>query len=121
MVRQGYLDRIKSGAPGAIGSQAPNAPNKKRARGSLANDDENKDNFNWRWGPRAMVEFSEEGMVDFITGIMVEKHDLIEEVEEEDEEGTPGNAARYHQRKADEAAAMKKSILKAAMTQVDRP
>jgi hypothetical protein len=105
---------IKTNVPAPSSSQA--APNKKRQRGAAGNDKENKENHNWRWGARSIEEIGEDGIVEFITAFMVDKHDLIEEVED-DSDGTPGgNAARYQQRKADEAEAMKKSIMKAAMT-----
>src|ERR1700742_4803712 len=117
MVRQGYLDKIKTNFTAPTGTQVPN--NNKRPRGSMDNNEkENKENYKWRWGARALAEIGEAGMVEFITAFMVEKHDLIEEVED-DEDGAPGNAARYQERKRDEATAMRKSILKASMTSAD--
>ena len=84
----------------------------------MGNDPENKDNYNWRWGARSIEEIGEESIADFITAFMVEKHELIEDIED-NEDGTPGNGASYLARKMEEAATMKKSILKAAMTQTD--
>jgi MAGE family len=108
MVRQGYLDKIKSSAPGS------QVPKNKRPRGSTGN--ENKENHSWKWGLRAIEEIGEEGIMDFITTFMVEKHELIEVVED-CEDGSLDNAAHYHARKEEEATAMKRSIMKAALTQ----
>jgi len=108
MVKQGYLDKITT--------NAPLATKNKRARGGTSGDPENKENYIWRWGARAIEEFDEESIVNFIIAFMVDKHDLIEE-EEEDENSTPGNGAKYLARKEEEVAAMRRSILKAAMLQ----
>jgi len=117
MVKQGYLDKIKAIAPAPSGSQAPNKPsNSKRPRNTHANAQEKNDAFNWRWGARALAELGEKAIVEFLTSFMVDKKELIGEDEEDEEGGTPGNVARYRERRKEEAENMRKSIIKAAGT-----
>ena len=68
LIRQGYLDRLKtgSGAPG-LGAGS------KRARPSGKGGEEGEFNLEWKWGERAQAEISEKGICDFMVEFMVER------------------------------------------------
>ena len=69
LVRQGYLDRLKTGS-GAPGSGAGAKRGRPSGRGG---GEEGEFNLEWRWGERAQMEISEKGVCDFIVEFMVER------------------------------------------------
>jgi len=116
MVRQGYLDKSKK-VIAPSGSQAANK--NKRARAGKGKEQDGNESYNWKWGPRAFVEFGEGAIVDFLTAYMVEKNELLEQAVEEEEDGTPEVYQERRERRREEAETMKRSIMKAAMTPMD--
>jgi len=67
LIRQGYLDRLKTGSGAGPGAGA------KRARSTATRGEEGEFNLEWRWGERAQVEISEQGVCDFMVEFMVER------------------------------------------------
>lgn len=68
LIRQGYLDRLKTGS----GAPGPGA-GAKRGRPSGKGGEEGEFNLEWRWGERAQAEISEKGICDFMVEFMVER------------------------------------------------
>jgi hypothetical protein len=73
--RQGYLERRSiggdAGKPGA-GSKRLRATQAPRREEELEGADGAGGMFEWRWGPRAMVEVGERGVAEFVGEFMVE-------------------------------------------------
>lgn len=79
LIRQGYLDREQISGKGN--------GTKKRARGVTSTQarggEDDTEDWEWRWGPRAMTEVGEVGVAKFIAEFMAQRMPL----EAEDAEG----------------------------------
>ena len=92
LVKQNYLDRVRSELPGATASQ-----NKGRRKSRL--DDNGEEGvFEWKWGTRAHAEMGEESIAQFMADFMhtrwLEEQRQIVQEEEEEEEAAARNKKR---------------------------
>ena len=69
LVRQGYLDKLKTGS----GAPGPGAGAKRGRPSGRGGGEEGEFNLEWRWGERAQAEISEKGICDFMVEFMVER------------------------------------------------
>jgi hypothetical protein len=93
--QKGFLDRQQVGDHASKKKGAG-----KRIRATQAEDAEDGRTWEWRWGPRAACEVSEEGIAKFVAEFMVGNADADED---EDTEGNAAGGAR--RRRAGGAAA----------------
>ena len=93
LVRRQYLDRSRvSGAPGKRG----------RGAASQAQNDNEGDAYEWRWGPRAFAEVGELGIARFVAEFMAERRAAPGVESSDDEEGDArARRARKKQREED--------------------
>ncbi|VDB83147.1 unnamed protein product [Peniophora sp. CBMAI 1063] len=109
LVRRQYLDRSRvGGAPGKRG----------RGAASQAQNDNEGDAYEWRWGPRAFAEVGELGIARFVAELMAERRAAPGVESSDDDEGdTRARRARKKQREDDsekKLQAMMRGIERAA-------
>ena len=109
LVRRQYLDRSRvGGAPGKRG----------RGAASQAQNDNEGDAYEWRWGPRAFAEVGELGIARFVAEFMAERRAAPGVESSDDEEGDArARRARKKQREEDsekKLQAMMRGIERAA-------
>ncbi|KAF9233264.1 MAGE-domain-containing protein [Melanogaster broomeanus] len=86
LMRQGYIDRVRTGDNKAAGG--------KRGRGPAATQVNADDNqaYEWRWGTRAHSEIGEQGVGSFVAEFMVERTRQDDGDGDEDDEENGGPA-----------------------------
>ncbi|EIN04201.1 MAGE-domain-containing protein [Punctularia strigosozonata HHB-11173 SS5] len=103
-VRQGYLDKQKTGDAKSQGG--------KRGRPSQQQEDGSA-TYEWRWGPRAQSEVGERGIGQFVAAFMVERTRDGDEDEEQDE-GAATQGRRKETQAKNKIEAVYKGIERAA-------
>jgi melanoma-associated antigen len=93
--RSGYLDKQKSTLIGSTGgassSQAPGGRGRKRTADNDDGDGAVMEEFEWKWGSRAIAEINEAGVAAFVRDFMGAR---FGEREDEEAEGGGGAARR---------------------------
>ncbi|PWN42682.1 MAGE-domain-containing protein [Ceraceosorus guamensis] len=99
LVRQGYLERVKSAAapPGTAAGTGTSSKGR-RAIASKRKDGEGRpgevDNFEWRWGARAEVEVGEPNIAAFVKEVYLTSEDADDSEDAEPSAATRGSGRR---------------------------